>query len=99
MYCIYDSPKSISMLIPKKRGHGYLKRPVGHHANKLSLFIDDLGLDCVGIDGYLHIVLGRRKIDPMEIIEKIANFLDVQCEQISHNELFDIIDSMNITSW
>lgn len=43
---------SIKILIPKKKGIGFLKTPIGHHVSKL---ISELGYDCFGLDGYVNI--------------------------------------------
>ena len=52
--------KCISILVPKKRGIGYLKSPFGgHHCNKHYFEFTSLNLtyvgDCCDIDGYLSI--------------------------------------------
>lgn len=51
--------KQVSLLIPKKRGVGFLRQPLGHHACPLSLLAYDLRYDMFGLDGSLDIELGR----------------------------------------
>lgn len=52
---------SIVAVVPKKRGYGFLRQPIGHHNNALSLWIDDNTSlkgnrfsTVTGLDGYLH---------------------------------------------
>ncbi|WP_219096196.1 hypothetical protein [Pseudomonas sp. UMAB-40] len=45
----------IEVLIPKRRGIGFLKAPLGHHMNDLARLSHELDLDFVGLDGALEI--------------------------------------------
>ena len=46
----------LNVLIPKRRGTGYLKCPLGHHVVKaLSDVESDVGCDLCGLDGYLQV--------------------------------------------
>lgn len=38
--------------LPKKRGTGYLKTPIGHHINERTILIDDLGLNIDDVGNY-----------------------------------------------
>jgi hypothetical protein len=48
----------VELLIPKKRGHGFLKVPLGHHYNGLARVCANLGYDAYGLDGSLEIEIG-----------------------------------------
>lgn len=45
----------IQMLIPKQRGNGFLKVPVGHHKD---IWMNDIRYDVDGLDGYLNVDCG-----------------------------------------
>lgn len=52
LYCWVTS--GLSILVPKKRGEGYLACPYGHHYNAaLSHIASKAGVDVVGLDGSL----------------------------------------------
>jgi hypothetical protein len=60
----------LSVLIPKRRGTGYLRYPLGHHrVEKLADIEYDEGIDLCGIDGYLQLEYGYRKPDERREIE------------------------------
>lgn len=91
-------------LIPKKRGEGFLRQPVGHHDNKLSKFISyELSCDCVGLDGHLWVECkpydGRGYIIPnfTEKINFILNFLGFESVEVSVNEIFDYLCKQGIS--
>lgn len=46
----------LNIIIPKRRGDGYLRVPYGHHNNpKLNLISDSVNVvDVTGLDGYLN---------------------------------------------
>lgn len=50
--------KSIGILVPKQRGEGFLKVPLGHHNCPLSQLARDIGYDIFGLDGELEIQTG-----------------------------------------
>lgn len=46
--------QGFNVLVPKKRGNGYLKVPYGHHHDSaLAQIADDAGVDVTGLDGAL----------------------------------------------
>ena len=49
--------RGVSILIPKRRGVGYLKAPFGgHHCNDAyRAFTSEIQSDCFDIDGYLFV--------------------------------------------
>jgi len=72
--------KSISILVPKINGKGYLKSPFGgHHCGKKYIEFCNLNLTyagtCVDIDGYLSVGFGLNSWDEKykEGIEEVMN--------------------------
>lgn len=45
----------ILVLVPKKRGTGFQKVPLGHHYDEVAAFMITLGADIYGLDGHLEI--------------------------------------------
>lgn len=51
--------KTLSVLVPKKRGEGYLKVPYGHHhIMALTDIANDADVDVTGLDGALEFECG-----------------------------------------
>lgn len=48
----------IEILVPKARGKGFLKAPLGHHQTPVAEIASDLGYDIVGLDGALEVYRG-----------------------------------------
>lgn len=48
----------IGVLIPKKRGNGFLRVPLGHHNCPLSELERDIGFDIYGTEGSLTVMTG-----------------------------------------
>lgn len=94
-WCI--STSSINFLVPKKRGKGFLRQPVGHHVNNLSIFVaDELGCDCVGLEGALSLEIGfthGREKELTEMANKLAEHLGVELVKVSHTELHKFLES------
>lgn len=52
LYCWVSN--GLSVLVPKRRGTGYLKVPYGHHHNDaLTSIANEVGCDMIGLDGEL----------------------------------------------
>lgn len=52
----HDPPRQILALIPKLRGEGFLKVPIGHHASaKIQALEDAAKGDVYGLDGHVEI--------------------------------------------
>lgn len=52
LYCWVSN--GFSVLVPKRRGTGYLKVPYGHHHNDaLTAIANEVGCDVIGLDGEL----------------------------------------------
>jgi hypothetical protein len=82
--------QDVMFLIPKKRGTGFLRTPVGHHINKLSTFISGLGYDCDGLDGYLSVWTGltvHLEEEIKTLVKELAEFLNVEAVEVTDDEL------------
>lgn len=89
--------RSMDMLIPKKRGEGYLRQPLGHHNNSLTNFIDEeIGfvgmsqIDVFGLDGYLS--FQGRFIDDEEKIRMTETILKPLSEKF-YRMPYKVVDS------
>lgn len=87
----------VEMLIPKKRGEGFLKVPLGHHHNGLSKVAMTLSYDVFGLDGALEIVLPRSQayIMPKDQtvflktnVEPLTNYLGFPYRVVSSGEFW-----------
>jgi hypothetical protein len=52
---VYIATLSVEILVPKKRGQGFLKMPLGHYACPLSELSHKIGYDLTGLDGSLDV--------------------------------------------
>lgn len=65
--------RSIEMLVPKRRGEGFLKMPIGHHYSPLAAFISELGYDAYGLDGNISVQTGYiPRADEAKWVEKVV---------------------------
>ena len=67
--------QNLCVLVPKKRGEGYLKMPYGHHHNMALTDIandarDDAHVDVMGLDGALEFECGGRIFHGGEVVRK-----------------------------
>ena len=93
--------KGVAILIPKKRGTGYLKSPFGgHHANDKYREFGDYTIkgkgDSVDIDGYLFVEISFSSWEPAydqcvkEIMEALCEiFPQVEGYGEIHSEFWD----------
>lgn len=82
--------RSVMFLIPKKRGIGFLRQPVGHHVNELSTLITSLGYDCCGLDGYLDVNTGYTGgQDFTELVNEISVFLNAETVNVHSHTILD----------
>lgn len=68
---VYFLTYQIFMLIPKQRGQGYKRQPLGHHICPLSELAYEIGFDLYGLGGHLEVCTGY--MDPDDhprLIEK-----------------------------
>lgn len=83
---------SIKILIPKKKGIGFLKTPIGHHANELSKLISELGYDCFGLDGYVNIpVRYANNKDLTDLINAISKFYNKETFQVQVTQMLNFL--------
>lgn len=92
LFAFFD--RSIEMLIPKKRGVGFQKMPIGHHHSPLAAFISELGYDAYGLDGSISVQTGFiRHADEARWIERvvrpIAEHIGFPCRQVHGGEYWD----------
>lgn len=67
----------ISILVPKRRGEGFLRQPFGHHAGALTAVEDEIGFDLWGLDGSLDVQTGA--VRPAAIDGLIAKIMPPLC--------------------
>ena len=91
------------VLVPKKRGNGFLKTPYGHHTiQALDDILDQatlLAKNLYGLDGYLYFQVktysgDEEKIAPilMPLLETYYGFVS---EYVGNSLFFDILKSNN----
>lgn len=85
--------RNIYMLIPKKRGVGYLKQPLGHHACPLSELAYQIGFDMCGLDGHLEVCTGyiapnRHQYFIDKAVKPISNLLGYEYRLVTDREFF-----------
>lgn len=85
----------ISVLVPKKRGGGYLKVPCGHHVDKkLADAIDRAGApsDICGLDGSLYINMHKRQ-GPRPLLaplmKELSSHYDCEAREVNITEYWD----------
>lgn len=80
---------AVLIAIPKKRGRGYLRWPVGDHANALSKFCDYEipGVSACASDGWgLQLSMRGSSYAADKAASMVANFLGATARRISHEE-------------
>lgn len=80
----------IAILIPKQKGKGFVKTPIGHYHNKLSNFLLELGYDADGLDGYVNIATSTEKENMKDIeklIESLAVFYNTTAVKVSFEDI------------
>jgi hypothetical protein len=84
---------SVNFLIPKKRGTGYLKTPVGHYSNELASKIEkEFPYDVCGLDGYLCVDTGAtwgKNYD--KLIKLISSHYGLPIKTISRNRWYNLL--------
>ena len=71
-FVLYDG---LQIKVPKKRGSGYLKCPLGHHHRP---WVHEIEYDVDGLDGYLHVYCGYMSADEENrklVLEKVMPVL------------------------
>jgi hypothetical protein len=73
LYC-WAVPNCLSVLVPKKRGNGFLRVPYGHHHDEaLSRIAAAAGCDVFGLDGSLDFVWGGVDCASEDVREALAS--------------------------
>lgn len=86
--------ENIFILVPKSRGNGFLKVPLGHHACPLSDFIlHNLDYDVYGLYGMLSVqtgFIGKDKHKALEdsVVKPLAEYYNYPYQLISHEEFW-----------
>lgn len=87
---------TIWVLIPKRRGTGFLKSPVHHSTSPLDLIAYDLGCDFCGLDGYLEASYGAHDTrTPMDdriakLMARLSEHYGFPWKRIGRDEFFDL---------
>jgi len=95
-----NTASTLNVLIPKKRGKGFLKRPIGLNRNRLSEIIEEksYGTDWT-ITGYLYIEIGaghERDGRGAELLRKISRQLNgAEVVEVGIAELLDYVIENN----
>jgi hypothetical protein len=58
LICVQRDQRAVMVLVPKQRGEGFLKVPLGHHVNAVSKLCEEIGYDTFGLEGHLHFETG-----------------------------------------
>lgn len=79
-----------SFLIPKRRGRGFKKQPVGHHASELSTLLGEWGANrnC-GLEGVLEIDDDGANAD--YYAQKLAEHYGFKPHKCRHSVLYDYV--------
>lgn len=83
----------LGVLIPKKRGNGYLKVPLGHHACPLAELEREIEFDIYGLSGELEVMTGfitdaRHKELEDRVLKPISELLGYSYRIVDRFEYF-----------
>lgn len=79
----------IGVLVPKRRGVGFLAVPLGHHPDPgLDRISTEFGADIFGLDGCLDIMTGARRRDAQfsAIMERLATHYQMTWREVTAPE-------------
>lgn len=88
---------SINVLVPKKRGSGYLMAPYGHHINPELEEVRQYkmnGIDIFGLDGCLELVVNKYDFDDpddqyaIKLMTALSEHYQMPFEKITSDEFF-----------
>ena len=90
---------NLMLAVPKKRGKGFLRQPVGHHVTDFTKFLNTLPnvKDFWGLDGYLNLELtyedSRDKEVCFKLAAKVATYHNVKVDynQVPFDEFLTYI--------
>ncbi len=95
LWLIDGGSSSIYVLVPKKRGTGYLKQPYGHRSNAA---LDDAinrvkDCDVFGLDGYLEICANvdedENKVLAVAMMDSLSTYYQFPHREVSRVEFFE----------
>ncbi len=90
-------PNHISVLVPKKRGTGYLRQPYGHHIDRgLEEVRNQIDyIDIFGLDGALEIMITineydeKQKAKAREIMDVLSKHYGYPHREVKRNEFWE----------
>lgn len=93
----------VGVLVPKKRGSGFLKMPLGHRESPLSQLARDYHADFVGLDGALEIFgPGHSRLDQREadsvietVVPAIAKLLCISWRVVQKRDFWELHPTAN----
>lgn len=97
----------VEILMPKSRGAGFLKAPVGHHTNALTNFSLAYDFDFMGLDGSLEIwgaLMTSLKPEEMEtviavVVPALSAFTGFPFRMVDRTEFFEKHPIKNSTGY
>ena len=90
----YFAPTTLEILVPKRRGTGFLKTPIGHHVSPLSQLSHEIGYDLYGLDGAISIPIGyirphdREKM-AQRLVTPISRLLGFPAREVGSSEFWE----------
>lgn len=58
LVCLSAADNVVCILVPKRRGEGFVKVPLGHHHDGVAKVAHEIDFDIFGLDGALEIQTG-----------------------------------------
>jgi hypothetical protein len=85
----------VNILVPKRRGEGFVKVPLGHHVSPLTQIAYDIGYDIFGLDGSLAVQTGfiwrdKKKALLEHIMPPIAAHYGMPWREIGADEYWQL---------
>lgn len=85
---------SMQILVPKERGQGFRKVPIGHHQTALGSLDSVIGFDMFGLDGAIHVETGY--VSPFDypkmierVLEPISRLLGYRYRHVGLDEFWE----------
>lgn len=92
----YIATPNLMVLVPKQRGAGYQKAPLGHHMNPLAKLSMDKGWDMTGLDGHLNIEVppcygAKERAATLEVyMPALAKFYGLPWREVDEREFWSL---------
>lgn len=92
---VYFTSLQVMILVPKRRGEGFLKTPFGHHVGPLSQVEAEIGFDLWGLDGSLDVQTGPTgRYDKAELLARImpplCTHYGMTYREVDHDEFWTL---------